>query len=125
MIINSNNFNISDYLNPEKQSIQLLIKTSTKVRLMIILQQTKIRNTNRFDKLCLLYIKSKLTQIVKYNKNITIIIDKLIEIYANLWGSYNQLSQSESIYVVILIYKHIHKTCKIYLYRKNYFVDIF
>lgn len=115
MIINSNNFNISDYLNLEKQSIQLLIKTPTKVRLMIILQQTKIRNTNRFDKLCLLYIKSKLTQIVKYNKNITVIIDKLIEIHANLWGSYNQLSQSESIYAVILIYKHIYKTCKIYL----------
>lgn len=54
-----------------------------------------------------------------------LITNKLEEVYANLWGLYNHLFQSKSIYTTIFMYKHTSKMYNFYLQEKNNFVDTF
>lgn len=51
-----------------------------------------IRTKDTLDKLCGPCIKSKLTQVIRCNKSMTVTTNKLEELHANLWGSYNPLS---------------------------------
>ncbi len=52
-------------------------------------------------------------------------IKKLKEVHANLWGSHNPISQSNNIYLAILIYKYTYKSWTLYLKGKDDFVDVF
>ncbi len=55
----------------------------------------------------------------------TTITNKQEEVYADLLGPYDPPSQSESIYIAILMCEHIRKTWTLYLRRKDNFVDVF
>lgn len=63
-------------------------------------------------------MKKEFIQIIKNNKNIMLIINKLDEIYIDLWGLYNLLSQSKNIYTTIFIYKYIRKF-KLLIYKEE------
>lgn len=52
------------------------------VRLILTLEQTSVRDTDILDKLYTSYMENKSTQIVRHNKSMTIIINKLKEIHA-------------------------------------------
>lgn len=54
------------------------------VFVIVYITKTNNKSSNIFDKFCMPYMKSKLTQMVKDNKSMTNTINKLKEIYTNL-----------------------------------------
>lgn len=66
-------------------------------------------NGDEIAKLCAPYVSSKPTQIVKWNKSMTLTTDKLKKVHTDLWGPHNLPSQSRSVYAAILICKYIQK----------------
>ncbi len=48
-----------------------------------------IDDNDALDKLCIPYVRSKLTQIIRRNKSMTPTINKLEEGHADLWFLYN------------------------------------
>lgn len=66
--------------------------------------------SNIFDKIYALCIKSKSAKVVKRDKYMTPMMFKFKEVYIDLWGSYDPLFQSGSMYVAILICKYTQKT---------------
>lgn len=83
-----------------------------------IYQIKKINKNNILEKLYILYMKNQFIQVIKQNKSIMLITNKLEKIYIDLWGLYNLLSQFKSIYTIIFIYKYIRKF-KSFIYRKK------
>ena len=59
--------------------------------LITIVNQTRVKNPDIFNKLFTLYIKSKLTWVIRNNKSMTAIYSKLKDIHANMWGLYDLL----------------------------------
>lgn len=55
----------------------------------------------------------------------TLTTGKLNELYTNLWGPHNPLSQSGNTYAVILMCEHTQKTWTLYLRGKNNFINAF
>lgn len=55
-----------------------------------------------------IYIKSKYTKIIKH-KAMTLKIQKLEEIYANIWGSHDLLFILRKIYIDLLLDKYTKK----------------
>lgn len=106
---------------PIQQSILKKIIDSGSIRQI----KADINNNDALDKLCTLCIGSKSTQIVQKNMSMTLITDKLEEVYADLWGLHNPLFQSGSTYTAILICKYTWKTWTLYLQGKNDFIDLF
>lgn len=88
MIFDSDDSNISDCLYLKESPT----KTLTEVRLIVTLQLTRAGNTDILDKLCASCIGSKSTQIIRYNKNMTVTTNMLKEIHADFRGSHNLLS---------------------------------
>lgn len=61
------------------------------------------------NKLYTLCIENKSTQVVRRDKSMTPITNKLEEVYADLWSPYNPSSQSGSSYTTILICEYTSK----------------
>lgn len=95
------------------------------VLIMILIYQIKIEDRNILDKLCTVCLGNKLTKVVRWNKSMTAISNKLEEIHANFWEPYNPLLESKSIYATIIIFEHMQKTWTLYLESKYDFVDTF
>lgn len=72
-----------------------------------ILKKSNIDNNNALDQLCIVCVENKLTHVVRKNKTMTLIINKLEKVHTNLWGSHDLFSQFRSSYAAILICKHI------------------
>lgn len=73
-----------------------------------VCQAKKCVDDNIIAKLCTLYIDSKFTLFIKWNKSMTLTLNKLEGENAHLWGPHNLSSQSKSTYAAIFI-------CKTYL----------
>lgn len=99
MIFNSNNSNMSDYLDLEITPAENL----TKIRLTIIPQQTRVRDMDTSNKLCAPYIGNKLTWIMRYNKGMTAITNKLEELHIDLRGLFDPSSFPKGTSTAILI----------------------
>lgn len=74
-----------------------------------VIQQTT-NNRNILNRLCIPYIRSKSSQIVKKDKSMTATTNKLEEVYVDIWEAHKPASQSESLYVDIHICKSTRKT---------------
>lgn len=85
----------------------------------------KIDELDIIDKLCTPCVGSKSTRVVRQNKSMTATTKKLEEVHANLWGPYDPLSQSGSVYSAILMCKHTRKSWMLYLKGKDDFVNAF
>lgn len=113
VLIELDEFDVSDLSNSkELPNIQIAL-----------IYQIKVKDI--LDKLCKLYIKSKLIQVVRYNKSMMATIDILKKVHINFWGLHNPLLQSENIYIAILICEYTRKTQTLYLQRRENFVDAF
>lgn len=73
-----------------------------------VYQAKKCVDDNMIAKLCILYIGSKSTLFIKWNKSMTSTLNKLEGENADLWGPHNLSSQSKSVYAAMFI-------CKTYL----------
>lgn len=82
VILKLDSSNISDSSDLEVTATENL----TEVRPTIILQWTKAKDTKLFDKLCAPSIESKPTWMMRHNKSITRITNKLDEIPIDFWG---------------------------------------
>lgn len=98
---------------------------SITLTLNLVYQTIKRIDVNIIAKLYRSYVGSKFTRSVRQNKNMIPISNKQEEIYANLWGLHDSLSQSGNIYATILMYKHICKLWILYLRGKDDFIDVF
>ena len=87
--------------------------------------ETNKDNGNILDKLCTACVGSNSTRVVRRDKNITPITNKLEEVHADLWSPHNLPSQSKSFYTAILMCEHTRKTWTLYLQGKDDFVDAF
>lgn len=121
VIFNLDNFNALDYSSLEETPVETL----KKFKPTATLEQTKARDTAILDKLCTSCIGSKSTQIVRNNKSMTAITNKLQKVHIDFEGLHDPPFQSRSTYATILICEHIQKTWMIYLQKKNNFVDAF
>lgn len=84
VLIDSDDTNIvSDNTNEEGLPIQLLAETSK-----IAIPQT-MKNSDAIHKICTPCVGSKSTQIVRWNKSMTLITNKLEEVYEDLWDLYH------------------------------------
>lgn len=75
------NSDVSDASDSKKPLIMLFRMETIS---MIIVCQTKIEDSNIFDKLCIPCGRSKLIRIVRWNKSIIATSNKLKEIHTNL-----------------------------------------
>lgn len=75
--------------------------------------QTKTEDI--LNTLCKLYVRSKSTQVIRHNKSITAMTNKLEKIHTKLCGPYNPQSQSRSTEVAILIFEYTQTTWTLYL----------
>lgn len=119
VFIESDESNMSD-LSEFKESSNNLTPSHTTTALVC---RTRVEDT--LNKLCKPCIRSKSSQVIKHNKDMTVITEKLKKIYVDFWGSHNPPSLSKSTYTAILICKHIRKTWTLYLKEKDKFVDVF
>ncbi len=119
VLVDLDNSDVLVSSNEEKSPIQL----STETPIAAIHQI--IKNANTINKLCTPFIASKSIWVVRRNKSMTTIINKLEEVHADFWDPHNSPSQSKSIYVVILMCKYIRKTWTLSLRGKDNFVDTF
>lgn len=78
-----------------------------------------------FDYICGPCVGSKSTQVVIWNKSMTLTRERLEEVHADLWGPHYPASWSGNTYATILICKHSQKTWVLYLRIKDKFVDAF
>lgn len=65
-----------------------------------------------------IYIKNKHTRIIKH-KEMTLTVQKLEEIHANLWGSYDPLSILKKSYVGLLLVEYMQKSWVLLLKSKD------
>lgn len=104
-------------LDEEELPTQLLAETTIAALHQII------KNSDAIDKLCTPCIGSKLTRVVRCNKSMTVITNKLKEIHVDLWGPHDPPSQLKSTYKAILMCEHTRKAWTPYLKGKDDFVD--
>lgn len=119
ILIDSDNFKTSVSSDEEISPIQSPAET-----LIAVIHQT-IENTDTIDKLCTPCIESKLIEVMRRNKSMTITINKLEKVHADLWRPHDLSLQSRSTYIAILICKHIRKMWTLYLPGKNDFINAF
>lgn len=121
VFIDSNNSEISFNKNELPTNIGLqLIKTT----IYDIDSAHQIRDNNiGIAKLFIFCVSSKLTQVVRRNKIIIPIINKLKKIRTDLCNSYYLLFHFGGVYTRISPCRHICKTWTFYLQEKNNFGD--
>ena len=114
IFVDSKNSDVEDFgddsqleLVPTQPILQPILNKPSLVTCQL---KADIDDSNALDRLYTLCVRSKSTRIVRKNKSITPITNKLEEVHADLWGLHNLLSQSGSTYAVILMCKHICKT---------------
>lgn len=117
ILIESDESDISDLSDPKKPLDSL--------NLAYTALAYQIRTEDILDKLCKPCIGNKSTRVIRNNKSMTVMTDKLLEVRTNFWSPHDSSSQLESTYAAILIYEHTKMTRILYLRRKNNFVDIF
>ena len=78
-----------------------------------------------FDEICEPCVGSKQTRVVRRQKPMTPVEEKLEEVHADLWGPHDPPSLSGSTYASILVCEKTRKTWVLYLRSKNEFVDAF
>lgn len=110
IFIDSNKSNVSDEKTPKH---------------IVLVCQTRVKNVDTLDKLYQPCIESKVTGVVRHNKSMIVIKDKLEEVHTNLYGLHNLLLQLRSTYIATLMCEHTTKTWPLYLHRKDNFVDVF
>ena len=125
VLINSDNSDASDSNSNNKTPNTNNFTASDPVQIIAICQQNNAENPDDLDELFTLCVRSKLTQVVRQNKSMTVITSKLEEVYADLWAIPDPLSCSKNIYSAIFICEHIRKTWTLYLRGKDEFVDVF
>lgn len=81
VLIDLNDSDISELLDPEKPLIQFFL---AKTILTKVVRQIKTKNSNVFNKLCILCVESKSTWIIRHNKSMTAITNKLEEVHTDL-----------------------------------------
>lgn len=86
VLIDLDNSDISDTSNCKEP---LTMLSGIEVTPTIVVCQIKIKDPDILDKLCVLYIKSKWTRVVRQNKSMIATSNKLEEVHANLWGPYD------------------------------------
>lgn len=105
-----NIFDIDDIKTTSELSPSLITQRTRlimNVELLVIINSAYQFN-NRIDKLYSLYIRSQLILIViRKNKSMMPMMQKLEEVYIDFWSLHNPQLQSGGIYTSILIYKHI------------------
>lgn len=77
--------------------------------------KANINDNDLLDKLYTPYMGNKLTQVIWRNKSMMPTIEKLEEVYANLWSPYDIPSQFGSTYSAIFMCEHMRKTWNLYL----------
>lgn len=101
------NSDTSNCSNKEELPIQLSIKIVIKVTARIVAHQMRIKDLNDLNKLCILCVRNKSTRVVRQNKSMMAMTNKLKEIHVDFWGLHNSPSQFGSIYSAILICEYI------------------
>lgn len=84
VFIDLDDSNTSNCLDQKELSIQLLSKIIAEIMPRVTVYQTKIEDFDNLDKLCISYVRNKLTQVVRQNKNIMVMTKKLEEVHINL-----------------------------------------
>lgn len=124
VLLDSDDLDDFNEFNPNNNKAPPLTNTSVPSPKTAVIQQTT-SDLNIFDKLCMPYVGSKLSQIVQRDKSMTAITSKLEKMHADLWGLYRSASQSGNSYAGIFMCKQIQKTWTLYLQEKDNFVNAF
>lgn len=124
VLLNSNNSDDFEKFNFNNDEAPFFTNTSVCSPKTVIIQQTT-SDFNILDKLYMLCIGSKSSQIIRKDKSMTANTSKLEQMHTDLWEPHKPAFKSGSSHAGIFIYKHTQKMWTLYLQGKNNFIDAF